>query len=106
MKVTVVTANIRYSRSLPDSSWKTIEVGAEAALTAQEEWQTAHATLYGQLSEQLKVLWTAKANGQASANGHHEHHCGEHGLPFKRHSKDGKTWYSHKQGDGWCNERS
>ena len=104
MKVTVVTANIRYSRSLPDSSWKTIEVGAEASLTASEEWQTAQATLYEQLGQQLKTLRSAKANGQANGNGQSEHYCIEHSLPFKRHSKDGKTWYSHKQGSGWCRE--
>ncbi len=35
------------------------------------------------------------------------HFCQEHKVPFVKHEKDGKKWYSHKFGDGpkdWCNE--
>ena len=95
-----------YSKAQADGAWKSIELSAEASLNAKEEWQEAQAELYSQLGQQLKAFWTTKANGQASGNGQSEHYCIEHSLPFKRHSKDGKTWYSHKQGSGWCNERS
>ena len=33
-----------------------------------------------------------------------KHYCATHSTPFVRHEKDGKVWYSHKAGDGWCNE--
>mgnify|MGYP001590476110 CR=1 FL=1 len=34
-----------------------------------------------------------------------EHNCNLHNVPFDKHEKDGKTWYSHKLiGGKWCNE--
>lgn len=34
-----------------------------------------------------------------------EHWCKEHNVAFQKNTrKDGATWYSHKQGDLWCNE--
>lgn len=33
-----------------------------------------------------------------------EHFCKEHGCKFDKHEKYGKTWYSHKNGSGYCNE--
>jgi hypothetical protein len=34
-----------------------------------------------------------------------EHFCQDHGVAFvERKGKNGATFYSHKQGDGWCNE--
>ena len=113
MKVTTVSAGVRFSKVLGDGSHKTIELSAEAALTAQEEWHKAQATLYHQLGDQLKALWTTKTNGQpkngaasVNGNGNGQHYCQEHGAAFKRHDKDGKTWYSHKANGGkWCNER-
>ena len=102
MKITTVSANVRYSKALTDGTWKSIELSAEASLNAKEEWQEAQATLYQELGQQLKALWTANSNGQA--NGQDEHRCTEHNVAFKPHSKDGKTWYSHKQGNAWCRE--
>ena len=28
--------------------------------------------------------------------------CTQHGVSFRRFEKDGSSWYSHKDGDGWC----
>ena len=64
MKVTTISASVRYSKVLGDGSHNTVELTAEATLTPQEGWQKAQATLYHQLGEQLKGLWTTKANGQ------------------------------------------
>jgi len=33
-----------------------------------------------------------------------QHYCQEHNVPFKKFEKNNKSWYSHKNGDGWCNE--
>ena len=30
--------------------------------------------------------------------------CPLHSVPFIKHEKDGKTWYSHKNGNEWCNK--
>jgi hypothetical protein len=112
MKVTTVSASVRYSKALGDGSHKTVELSAEATLTPQEEWHKEQATIYHQLGDQLKGLWTSKTNGQhangtasVKGNGNGEHHCQEHGASFKRHDKDGQTWYSHKANGKWCNER-
>ena len=65
MKVTTVTATLRYSAEAK-GAWRSIEVGAEATLTASDEtWETAQAELYHRLGQQLKTLWNnGKANGQ------------------------------------------
>ena len=31
------------------------------------------------------------------------YYCGEHNTPFQRHERDGRVWYSHREGSGWCN---
>jgi len=33
------------------------------------------------------------------------HWCEQHQVFFRKFEKDGKTWYSHKDGDKWCNEQ-
>jgi hypothetical protein len=99
MKVTTVSASVRYSKALGDGSHKTVE----ADVDAEEPWRESQATLYHQLGDQLKGLWATKTNGQPTngtaspnGNGNGPHHCQEHGVPLKRHDKDGQTWYSHK----------
>ena len=29
--------------------------------------------------------------------------CNQHGVSYQKFEKDGSTWYSHRDGDGWCN---
>ena len=31
------------------------------------------------------------------------YYCGDHNTPFQRHEREGRVWYSHRQGSGWCN---
>lgn len=33
-----------------------------------------------------------------------EHYCEKHAVGFRRFEKNGRVWYSHQDGDGWCNE--
>jgi hypothetical protein len=64
MRVTTVTATLRYSAE-GQGAWRSIEVGAEATLTASDEdWRAAQGQLYQQLGQQLKTLWS---NGKAEA---------------------------------------
>jgi hypothetical protein len=117
MKVTTVTATIRYSAET-QGAWKSVEVGAEATLTNSDEtWEQAQAELYHSLGQQLKALWSGKTNppeakeqpgtrpvSPATAR---QHFCKEHGVEFKaRNGQYGEFWRSHqvKGTRQWCNE--
>jgi len=115
MKITTVSATVRYSKPLPDGSWKSVELSAEATLEPQETWTEAQARLYTDLGQQLRTLWTEKANGNGQANndavkaedtsnGQSEHYCQEHQTEFRRYEKEGRVWYAHKAGQKWCRE--
>ena len=115
MKVKTIAATVRYSKPLPDGSWKAVELSAEATLEPQEAWKEAQASLYTDLGQQLRTLWTAKVNGNGQAsNGsakaenttteQNEHYCQEHQTEYKRYEKEGRVWYSHKVGSNWCKE--
>ena len=88
-----------------------MELSAEATVEYAENWQEAQARLYDDLGQQLKALWSTKANGNGSTgNGKPDatpdHHCQEHGVPFKRNEKEGSAWYRHRLDEGkWCNGR-
>ena len=57
MRVTIVKATLRYA-SEARGAWRSIEVGAEAALTnSEEDWRAAQIELYHGLAQQLKALW-------------------------------------------------
>ena len=71
MKVTTVSASVRFSGALGDSRFKTIELSAEATLDGKETWTEAQATLYQQLGCQLKALW-ANGAGQKAQDGAEE----------------------------------
>jgi hypothetical protein len=119
MKVTTISATIKFSQDTGKGAWKAVEVGAEAAVDATETWQTAQARLYAELGQQLKSLW-ANGNGkhgQGATESHVEavpapepnetpaHVCQEHQTAFKQHSRGENVWWSHKTGDGkWCRE--
>ncbi|MBM3941731.1 MAG: hypothetical protein FJ316_02180 [SAR202 cluster bacterium] len=104
MKVTTVSANIRYSRDMGQGAWKVVELGAEATLDAKDDWQTAQAGLYQQLGQQLRALW-ANGHGKAQETPAEAaetpaqpeppaHFCQAHQTDFKRFEKDGRVWYS------------
>ena len=115
MKVTTVTANIRYSRDTGHGAWKVVELGAEATVDQRDNWSDAQAALYHQLGQQLKALWT---NGQKAAKKPVEaddesvpmetpaHYCEERQTGFKRYSRGNSVWFAHKAPDGkWCREK-
>ncbi|HZA24226.1 MAG TPA: hypothetical protein VFA32_16760 [Dehalococcoidia bacterium] len=114
MRVTIVTATLRYSAETK-GAWRSIEVGAEATLTNSDEpWETAQQELYHRLGQQLKALWI-NGNGKAEAqeqptsgNQAHKqsHWCDKHSTEFKKRNGKNGVFYSHKVTDGgWCNEK-
>ena len=113
MKVTTISASVRYSRAINTGEYKTIELCAEATLEPNETWTEAQAALYQDLGQQLRTLWTVKngqaTNGSAKAEGsiteQSDHYCQEHQTEFKRYEKDGRTWYAHKAGSKWCRQK-
>ena len=111
MRVTKVTANLRYSAEAK-GAWRSIELGAEASLTSSaEDWEAAQADLYHRLGQQLRTFWS---NGNAKADIPEpsveptqpvkEHWCNAHQTEWIRQSKGGSIWYSHRTDNGWCNE--
>ena len=120
MKIDRVTATIKYSQDTGKGAWKAIEVGAEAAVDAQETWQTAQARLYAELGQQLKVLWANGNGGKCQGAAEKPiapaqppvptetpaHFCQEHQTPFQQHNRGENVWWSHKTADGkWCREK-
>ena len=105
MKVTTVSASVRFSKDVGNKQFKTVELSAEGGVDANENWQSAQARLYADLGRQLKVLWSTNGNGHR-VDGHSdsasEHYCQEHGVDYKKYEKGNQVWYSHKSGDGWC----
>ena len=123
MEVNKISANIRYSQDSGKGSWKVVELGVEATVGERDNWKQSQDELYHQLVAQLKALWTsngASTNGQSStetaiagpaepepAQRSRAHWCQTHGAEWKRRTKAGVVWYSHKAMDGsWCNEEA
>ena len=122
MEVSKISATIRYSQDTGKGAWKVIELGAEATVSDREHWKQAQSELYYQIADQLRTLWfngSNNSNGAAlnGAESHVEpptaseptqtprpHWCQPHDLEWKRRTKNGTVWYSHRQGKGWCNE--
>lgn len=124
MKVTTISANIRYSQDTGKGAWKVVELGAEATLDTKETWTEAQAKLYHQLGCQLKTLWT-NGTGQKVQDAPtkpvepdpelepikapaqpQEHFCQEHQTPFKQYHRGESVWWSHKTAAGkWCREK-
>ena len=127
MRVTTVTAQVKYSQDTGHGAWKSIEIGAEASVDGKETWTEAQARLYQQLGQQLRVLW-ANGNGnkapeslqdgaestvaapqpaeQPNQPNGSNHHCQQHGLPFREYSRGNSRWWAHKDGAKWCRESS
>jgi hypothetical protein len=121
MKVTAVSASIRYSKSLGLGEHKTVELSANADLEPGDDWFVAQQNLYTSLGTQLRTLWgkngalehAPDASGKLveppqwheASSVLHGHYCQQHQTEFKYHEKGGRVWYSHKLPKGWCNER-
>ena len=110
MKITTISANVRYSQKLPNGGHFTAEVGAEGSVSPNEDWKQAQAFLYAELGQQLKALWASRKpteprkEGEATQPTQDNHHCPTHGVPYKRFEKNGNSWYAHQHRDQWCNE--
>ena len=122
MIITTISATVRYSQDTGKGAWKVIEIGAEASISDREHWKVAQSELYHQLSHQLRQLWNngngAALNSSGDAESHveppaepeptittREHWCYPHDMEWKRRTKAGVVWYSHKAPDGsWCSE--
>ena len=113
MKVTTISANLRFSKDIGHGAWKVIEIGAEDSLDPREDWQTAQTALYQQLGQQMTLLWnngsskpTQEPSTSETPAPKHDHWCEEHQTEFKQFSKEGEVWYSHKAPEGkWCREK-
>ena len=108
MRVTKVSATLRYSTET-QGAWRSIEMGAEASLTSSDEqWETCQEHLYQDLRRQLAKMW---ANGTTKVD-HPEpaqelnHWCAEHQAEFKAKNGPHGEFYSHRINgtNGWCNE--
>jgi hypothetical protein len=72
MKVDHVSANIRFSKDT-GQGWKSIELGVEAGLDAEEDWYLAQQGLYAMLTVQLRELWGKSGVAtEPTQNGYHE----------------------------------
>ena len=114
MRVTTISASVRYSKALGNGTHKTVELSAEASLDTKDTWRQAQAGLYADLGQQLRTLWATKTNGNGQPPAGNDkteaapnHHCQEHDVPFQRYEKQGKVWYSHRitGSDDWCREK-
>ena len=53
-----------------------------------------------QASEWLRVQ--APAQSPTQDTGQPEGWCSKHGIQMKLNHKDGRSWWSHRTADGWC----
>jgi hypothetical protein len=121
MKVNKVSATIRFSKEVHEG-WKSVELGAEAALDPEDDWFLTQQGLYASLTGQLRTLWGKNGALEHVPEGstiavqppqeepHYlpiqQHYCEIHQSQFKKFEKNGQVWWSHKAQDGqWCRER-
>jgi hypothetical protein len=64
MKVQTITATIRYSQDTGKGAWKVLELGAEATIEPEEDWEEAQSRLYQDLGQQFRRIWGS--NGASS----------------------------------------
>jgi hypothetical protein len=63
MKVQTVSVNIRFSKTMADGAWKTVELGTEASLTPDEDYHAVQLSLYHELGETMKMAEPGTATG-------------------------------------------
>lgn len=61
MKIKTISAKVRYSSSVGEFKQKTIELGAEGAISEKEDWIEEQEKLYALLSKQLVKQWKSKS---------------------------------------------
>jgi hypothetical protein len=65
MNVQTIRVNIRYSCAMADGAWKTVELGAEGALTPDEDYHQAQLALYHELGQTMKYVFSGNGSGKA-----------------------------------------
>jgi hypothetical protein len=68
MKVNQVSVTIKYSKE-EHGAWRTIELGAEATIDPEENWEAQQTQLYAQLGQQLRELWRGPAPSASASSG-------------------------------------
>jgi hypothetical protein len=130
MNVQNISVHIRYSKPLADGSYKTVELAAEGTLAPDEDYHDAQVTLYHELGETMKYVFSGNGSSKPTLTGsgkpqngpekpvqaparkasaiptRPEHWCEEHNCDFNRYEKNGRVWYSHRVGNTkeWCRE--
>jgi hypothetical protein len=119
VRVSSVSVNVRYSKQMVDGSFKTVELGTEGNLDPSEDWQEVQSDLYRQLGDQMRYVFNGSGKAQNGPENavaplaeaatppvpSREHFCTAHQTEYRQFTKDGRTWYSHRHGNGWCKER-
>jgi hypothetical protein len=110
---TSVTVSVRCSKPMPDGSHKTVELSLDASLTSGESWKEVQTSIYKELGEQMRYVWSTNGNSKPTQEQPkpetlaplREHWCEAHRAEFKRCNGPHGEFYSHKASDGsWCNE--
>jgi hypothetical protein len=119
MRVTVVKVNVRYSKQMPDTSFKTVELGLEGSLTNSDaDWAEVQRDLYHALGEQMRYVFSSNGSGKVQHGPEKpvettpsqpepqelDHFCRKHQTPFRKYTKDTRSWWSHRVGSAWCRE--
>jgi hypothetical protein len=126
MEVQTITVHVRYSKPMTDGAVKTVELGAEASLSPDEDYHEAQVALYHELGETMKYVFSSNGAGNPTSTGsgqaqnspeklvetptrkgaskthsrpdRPQHWCEEHACDYVRYEKNGKVWWSHKVG--------
>jgi hypothetical protein len=118
MNVNNISVHIRYSKPLADGSYKTVELGAEGTLNPDEDYHDAQVALYHELGSTMKYVFSGNGAGKPQNDREKpvetapsqpepqelDHFCRKHQTPFKKYTKDGRSWWSHRVGSAWCRE--
>lgn len=68
MYITIVKANVRYSKQLSQGEYKTLELGAEASILPGDDWSLCQKSLYDTLSNNLTEIWDTKPKEKPESN--------------------------------------
>ncbi len=119
MKVDRISASVRKSMEIPNGGgWRTVELGAEASLAPDDDWEECHGMLFVALSEEMaeKLPTPKKATVTAPDDPFDElepaeapkgeEWCQAHNVKMTQKENATGAWYSHKVGNDWCNGKA
>ena len=134
MDINRIKLSMRHSAQADDAAWRTLELGVEADLDADENLPDSVTELHDQLVEQFWGVWQVAAQVQAperpdpfthntrrdtpsrppdpaaplppeAEEAADDHYCFIHATPFTRYENSRGEWYSHAIAAGqWCKE--